>query len=77
MRKLILASVALFGVAGAAVAQEAPALIYGDNYEQNVQNAQSAGFDFSGTASIAPNASYGVPGATIVDVNQNENYSGR
>ena len=40
MNKFLIASVALFGLAGVAVAQEAPA-IYG-NYEANIQNADAS-----------------------------------
>ena len=85
MKKLILATIAVAGFSGAALAQEAPALIYGDAYEQNVQNvSEGFGVDFTGTASVGPtydNASTVTfdngSAATLGNINANENYSGR
>ena len=77
MQKLILAAITLVGLSGAALAQEAPALLYGDAYGQNVQNASEGfGVDFTGTAAIGPvydNTSPVTPG----NINATENYSGR
>ena len=81
MRKLILASVAVLGFAGVAAAQEAPALIYGQA-AQNISNHDGAAVDYRATtASVSKNAptssSPTTAAPTLLDINQNPNYSGR
>jgi len=72
MNKFLLASVALLGLAGAAVAQEVPAF-YGENpYAQTVDGAQlGASHSVSGQASASLTTNGGF------DINQNQNYSGK
>lgn len=78
MRKLILASAALVGLTGAALAQEAPALIYSGAYAQNVQNAaEGFGLDYSGTASIGVASQDASPVTALFDEGANEIRSGR
>ncbi len=82
MNRLILASATLFAFAGAAAAQEAPALIYGDSYAQNVQNvSDGASMGFAGSASATrpdiDRASATVTGQSGLLINQNQNYSGK
>ncbi|MGB6118699.1 MAG: hypothetical protein WBF87_10790 [Mesorhizobium sp.] len=83
MYKIILASVAVFGLAGAATAQESPAVLYGP-LSQNISNFDQSGVDRTSTASTSrysraetgqQSHSGGTSGGFLI--NQNENYSGR
>lgn len=78
MRTFLLASVAVLGFAGAAAAQEAPALIYSDAFAQNVQNAGSAPTDRMATASISSRQNASLP-SQVGGFNPllNDNYSGK
>jgi len=70
MNKIILASVALLGLAGVAGAQEVPDF-YGQNpYGQTVDGSQVS-------VSVSGQASASLTGADGFQINQNENYSGR
>ena len=76
MNKFLLASVALLGLAGAAVAQEAPA-IYG-NYEANIQNADASVSGAPHSSIVSGQANATVPGSNGgFNVNQSDNYSGK
>jgi len=76
MNKFLIASVALFGLAGAAVAQEAPA-IYG-NYEANIQNADGSLSSAPGSTIVSGQASATVPGVNGgFNVHLSDNYSGK
>ena len=73
MNKLLIASVALFGLAGAAAAQEAPGF-YGYNpYDAAIESGQIA------TRSVTASDSVGttVSGPDGFQINQNQNYSGK
>ncbi|MCA0249389.1 MAG: hypothetical protein LCH93_22495 [Proteobacteria bacterium] len=73
MNKLLIASVALFGLAGAAAAQEAPGF-YGYNpYNAAIESGQIA------TRSVMASDSVGttVSGPDGFQINQNQNYSGK
>ena len=73
MNKLLIASVALFGLAGAAAAQEAPGF-YGYNpYNAAIESGQIA------TRSVTASDSVGttVSGPDGFQINQNQNYSGK
>ena len=71
MNKFAIAAAALVALSGAAIAQEAPALIYSDTFAQNVQNV--GGASFSGRAS----ATQAVDAGVSYDVHANQDYSGR
>jgi hypothetical protein len=76
MNKFLLASVALLGLAGAAVAQEAPA-IYG-NYEANVLNSDGSLAGAPRSTIVSGQSSATVPGADGgFNVNLSDNYSGK
>jgi len=73
MNKLLIASVALFGLAGVAAAQEAPGF-YGYNpYDAAIESGQIA------TRSVTASDSVGttVSGPDGFQINQNQNYSGK
>ena len=73
MNKLLIASVALFGLAGAAAAQEAPGF-YGYNpYDAAIESGQIA------TRSVTASDSVGAAVSKTVgfQINQNQNYSGK
>lgn len=74
MNKFLIASVALFGLAGVAVAQEAAAL-YGQNNVSNSDSAQTAtpvrALDASTTASVT------VTGTDGFNINLSDDYSGK
>jgi cytoskeletal protein RodZ len=76
MNKFLLASVAVLGLAGAAVAQEAPA-IYG-NYEANILNSNGSVSGAPHSSIVSGQASATVPGAGAgFNINQSDNYSGK
>lgn len=76
MNKFLLASVALLGLAGTAVAQEAPA-IYG-NYEANIQNLDGSLAGAPRSTIVSGQANATVPGADGgFNVNLSDNYSGK
>ena len=76
MNKFLIASVALFGLAGVAVAQEAPA-IYG-NYEANIQNSDGSLSSAPSSSIVSGQANATVPGSNGgFNVNQSDNYSGK
>jgi hypothetical protein len=78
MNKFLIASVAVLGFAGAAAAQEAPALIYSDAYAQNVQNAGAAPVDRTVTASVTSQRNASLPSqAGSYNPILNDNYSGK
>jgi outer membrane lipoprotein SlyB len=77
MNKLLLASVAVLGFAGAAAAQEAPALIYSDAFAQNVQNVGSGTVDGFASASAAALQNATITGVGGFQINDSQNYSGR
>ena len=71
MNKILLASVALLGLAGAAVAQEVPAF-YGESpYATTVDSQAGASHIVSGQANAT------VPTTDGYNVHQNDNYSGK
>jgi len=73
MNKFLLASVALLGLAGAAVAQEVPAF-YGESpYAQTVDGAQATARSYvtSGQANAT------VTGIEGFNINLSDNYSGK
>ena len=75
MNKFLLASVAVLGLAGAAVAQEVPAF-YGENpYTATVDGSQSHGQIVSGQASATVTDTDASAGG--FDINRNQNYSGK
>lgn len=72
MNKFLLASVALLGLAGAAVAQEVPAF-YGENPYATIVDGSQAG----AMHVVSGQASATVTGVDGFNINQNENYSGK
>jgi hypothetical protein len=75
MNKLLLASVALLGLAGSAVAQEVPAF-YGQNpYAATVDGAQSHRQVVSGQASATVTDTDASAGG--FDIHRNQNYTGK
>ncbi|SMH51340.1 hypothetical protein [Mesorhizobium australicum] len=74
MNKIILASVALLGLAGVAGAQEVPAFYgvnpYGQTVDASQQTAHSATI-------IRDQSNSTVPGADGFQINLNQNYSGK
>jgi len=80
MNKFLIASVAILGFAGVASAQQAPAL-YGSNYDAAVLNAhsntaQTGTTTVSGAASAVSTVDGGVSGGGV-NINENQNYSGK
>jgi hypothetical protein len=77
MNKFLLASVALLGLAGAAVAQEAPAF-YGVNpYATTVDGAQGASHSAQVVTGQANASVTGADAGTDgFNINRNQNYSG-
>jgi len=74
MNKIILASVALLGLAGVAGAQEVPAFYGVDPYAPTADAAQST----SHSATIVREQSNStVPSTDAYQINRNQNYSGR
>lgn len=79
MRKSLIASAAVLTLSGVAAAQEAPALIYSDAFAQNVLNADGSSpmtVTSERNASL-PTASGVGAGQNLIDIQNNENYSGR
>ena len=70
MNKILLASVALLGLAGAAVAQEIPAF-YGETPYATTVDGSQAGYTVSGQANAT------VPTTDGYNIHQNDNYSGK
>ncbi|SMH51339.1 hypothetical protein SAMN02982922_4397 [Mesorhizobium australicum] len=74
MNKIILASVALLGLAGVAGAQEVPAFYgvnpYGQTVEASQQKAHSATI-------VREQSNSTVPGHDGFQINRNQNYSGK
>ena len=70
MNKILLASVALLGLAGAAVAQEVPAF-YGETPYATTVDGSQAGYTVSGQANATLAAADGF------NINLNDNYSGK
>jgi hypothetical protein len=80
MRKFLIASAAVLSLSGVAAAQEAPALIYSDAFAQNVLNADAGSSPMTVTSqrnASLPTASGSGAGQDLVDIRNNENYSGR
>jgi len=77
MKNLLIASVALFGLAGAAAAQEAPGF-YGYNpYDAAIESGQIATRSITASDRVSTTASDEAPGSTLFSINQNQNYSGK
>ena len=76
MNKFLLASVAVLGLAGAAVAQEAPA-IYG-NYDANILNSDGSQTGAPRSTVVSGQANATVPGSNGgFNINLSDNYSGK
>ncbi|MCO5162839.1 MAG: hypothetical protein M9939_17025 [Mesorhizobium sp.] len=72
MNKFLLASVAVLGLAGSAVAQEVPAF-YGENPYAATVDARQAGASHV----VTGQANATVPGTDGFNINLNQNYSGK
>ncbi|MCA0249390.1 MAG: hypothetical protein LCH93_22500 [Proteobacteria bacterium] len=76
MKNLVIASIALFGLAGAAAAQEAPGF-YGYNpYNATIESGQIATRSITASDRVST-VSDEAPGSTLFSINQNQNYSGK
>lgn len=72
MNKFLLASVAVLGLAGVAVAQEVPAFYGQDPYATTVDDSQARTSHI-----VSGQANATVPATDGFDINRNQNYSGK
>ena len=78
MKKLAIAAATLVTLSGAALAQEAPALIYSDAFAKNVQNVTvDGGASYAGRASATQDVGGSTSAPATFNINANPDYSGR